>query len=181
MFRDNYSFAMEDDEMIERYDAAQKCLLGMEKVTDDLGALIQAYAELSLSIGNRIRKEISGKEEKTGCLVIYPDGNIFEYPLRAFIDYEGDEDDDDEIITGLGDTDLLFSYSEYDLFSIDDQDYIDGPIQIFKADSEGMILPLTDAEILMARLETMKMVRIVRDQGEAAYMFALAGEENFDA
>ena len=145
---------MEDDEMIERYDAAQKCLLGMEKVTDDLGALIQAYAELSLSISNRIGKEIAGREEKTGCLVIY---------------------------TGLGDTDLLFSYSEYDLFSIDNQDYIDGPIQIFKVDSEGMILPLTDDEILQARLEAMKMVRIVRDQGEAAYMFALTGEENFDA
>ena len=44
-----------------------------------------------------------------------------------------------------------------------------------------MILPLTDDEILQARLEAMKMVRIVRDQGEAAYMFALTGEENFDA
>lgn len=180
MLRNNYSFAMEDDEMIERYDAAQKCLLGMEKVTDDLGALIQAYAELSQSIGNRVRKEIADREEKTGCFVIYPDGNIFEYPLQDFMNYEED-DDDDEVITGLGDTNLLFSYSEYDLFSIDDQDYIDGPIQIFKADSEGMILPLTDDEILQARLEAMKMVRIVRDQGEAAYMFALTGEENFDA
>lgn len=181
MFKDNYSFAMEDDEMIERYDAAQKCLLGMGKVTDDLGALIQAYAELSQSIGNRVRKEIADREEKTGCLVIYPDGNIFEYLLQDFMNYEEDDDDDDEVITGLGDTNLLFSYSEYDLFSIDDQDYIDGPIQIFKADSEGMILPLTDDEILMARMEALKMVHIVRDQGEAAYMFKLAGEENFGA
>ena len=183
MFKDNYSFTMEDDEMIERYDAAQKCLLGIEKVTDDLGALIQAYAELSLSISNRIGKEIADREEKTGCLVIYPDGNVFEYPLQDFKNYdeEDDEDDEDEVITGLGDTDLLFSYSEYDLFSIDNQDYIDGPIQIFKVDSEGMILPLTDDEILQARLEAMKIVRIVRDQGEAAYMFALTGEENFDA
>ena len=180
MFKDNYSFAMEDDEMIERYDAAQKCLLGIEKVTDDLGALIQAYAELSLSISNRIGKEIAGREEKTGCLVIYPDGNVFEYPLQDFKNYD-EEDDEDEVITDHGDTDLLFSYSEYDLFSIDNQDYIDGPIQIFKVDSEGMILPLTDDEILQARLEAMKMVRIVRDQGEAAYMFALTGEENFDA
>ena len=180
MFKDNYSFTMEDDEMIERYDAAQKCLLGIEKVTDDLGALIQAYAELSLSISNRIGKEIADREEKTGCLVIYPDGNVFEYPLQDFKNYD-EEDDEDEVITGLGDTDLLFSYSEYDLFSIDNQDYIDGPIQIFKVDSEGMILPLTDDEILQARLEAMKIVRIVRDQGEAAYMFALTGEENFDA
>ena len=63
MFRDNYSFTMEDYEMIERYDAAQKCLLGMGKVTDDLGALIQAYAELSQSIGNRVRKEIADREK----------------------------------------------------------------------------------------------------------------------
>lgn len=68
MFKDNYSFAMEDDEMIERYDAAQKCLLGIEKVTDDLGALIQAYAELSLSISNRIGKEIADREEKPAVL-----------------------------------------------------------------------------------------------------------------
>lgn len=112
--------------------------------------------------------------------MIYPDGNVFEYPLQDFKNYY-EEDDEDEVITGLGDTDLLFSYSEYDLFSIDNQDYIDGPIQIFKVDLEGMILPLTDDEILQARLEAMKIVRIVRDQGEAAYMFALTGEENFDA
>ena len=166
------------DSRTARLYAAERCVTLMEQMIDDFEELMIAYSQFSLYAGNeicdqiRMLQEADGDEEdlEYGAIVVYPKGSFMEYPTTALAEKELFAD---EIIAQLGGSELLFSYECQDLVEIDGRKYLDGAMVIFKADPEGELLPLDNDELLIARVEAMKLVRRIRIEGEYTFVFAL--------
>jgi hypothetical protein len=183
MMEERKELSRESYKTMNGKEAADRCLSLLQHLADDVGELLQSYTQLALLAGGMEGNEIEefdnedralDREWSTGAIVIFANGNVLEYPLRSLKNFEIP---DDEIIEVLGDTGLLFSYCEDDLVITDDQDYLAGAMLVFRTDEEGEVLPLSDEDLLTARREAMKMLRIVKTDTEDGYMFELSRED----
>ncbi len=158
--------------------ATKRCMTQMEQMIDDFEELMIAYSQFSLYVGSEICDQIRMLQEteddeedlEYGAIVVYPKGSFMEYPTTALAEKELVAD---EIIAQLGGSELLFSYDAQDVIEIDGRKYVDGAIAIFRTDPEGELLPLGNDELLIARVEAMKLVRRIRIEGEYTFVFAL--------
>lgn len=175
------SLSIENIELSARHHIDQLCLMQIGRIADEMRELIAVLSEsvdlvtedVSMAMTDADRDKLTDNG-KTGIVVILPTGSMFEYPIGSLLDKEPPID---EVIERLENTGLLFSYSEGDVLKIDGRRYLDGAIQIFKTDPEGEVLPMTEEEIILARIEGTKMIRKVLQDGEPTYLFTLEKEE----
>ena len=178
MIRNEEMMICREDGRAARLYAAEQCMTLMEQMIEDFEELMIAYSQFSLYAGNEICNQIRMLQEaeaddedlEYGAIVVYPKGSFMEYPTTALAEKELFAD---EIIAQLGGSGLLFSYDAQDLVEIDGRKYLDGAIAIFRTDPEGELLPLDNEELLIARVEAMKLVRRIRIEGEYTFVFAL--------
>ena len=163
MIRNEEMMICREDGRAARLYAAERFVTLMEQMIEDFEELMIAY---------RMLQEAEDDEEdlEYGAIVVYPKGSFMEYPTTALAEKELFAD---EIIAQLGGSGLLFSYDAQDLVEIDGRKYLDGAIAIFRTDPEGELLPLDNEELLIARVEAMKLVRRIRIEGEYTFVFAL--------
>lgn len=175
------SLSIENIELSARHHIDQLCLIQIGRIADEmreLTALLSASidlitedVELAMTDADRSKQT---EEGMTGVVVILPTGNTLEYPISSL---SNEEPPLDGVVERLGNTELLFSYSKENLSTFNGQKYLDGAIQIFKADTDGEVIPMTEGEVILARIEGMKMIRKLWQDGEMTYVFALEEED----
>ncbi|MEE8886113.1 MAG: hypothetical protein SOI56_06025 [Eubacteriales bacterium] len=145
----------------------------MQELTSMFSESISLISEaVDKAMQNADKAEIT-EEDRVGVLAILPTGEAMAFSIYINFDvYLPSE----EIIERLGKTDFLFSYAKEDVLEINGKRYLENAILIYKTDPEGKILPMSEGEVILAKVEGKKMIRKLRVGGEETYVFALGKE-----